>query len=121
MFRLIGRFFKRVAGWFGDGNAVKKVLDQAYGLLTAALPIVEDIAKLTPTRADDEIVALIRKWGLKLHVLTYTDERSKGLFLHQIAAASLKRVFPGMPNSVIDLAVQLAYTAWRAGEREKAA
>ncbi len=121
MFGLVGRFFKRVGGWFGNSTSVKKVLDQAYGLLSQALPIVEEVARLTPTRGDDEILALIRKWKLKLHVLSYTDDRGRALFLHEIAAAVLKRRFPERSNSVIDLAVQLAYTTWRARQRENAA
>jgi hypothetical protein len=96
---------------------VQVAMATAYDVMLQALPIVELIASLTPTRADDEIVAMIRKYALPIPLpegpLSDLDKQNylaNAAFLlvkEQVKAA-------GVPDNVIDLGVQMAYTAWKA-------
>lgn len=111
----IANFFRRIIDIF-RGPRLDQALAKAYDLVQDALPIVELVAKLTPTRADDEIVALIRNYAIPLAIpeRAMTD-LEKSTFLRLTATNLLKRELAGrgISDSVIDLAIQTAYVAFK--------
>lgn len=120
----ITAFLHKVASFFAclftpaNQAKVAAALGKAEGLIELALPIVASIASLTPTRADDEIIAVVKMYCDSTHVPAgpLTDEQ-KGDLLFNAAAAQLKKVIAnkaGITESILDLAVQLAYTAFHA-------
>ena len=125
--KTIKKFLSRVVDFFAglatpEGQKkLNEALSKAYDLLGQALPIVEMLAKLTPTRADDEIVALIKTYAIPLSVPDHPmTESDKAYFLRQSAVTLLKRELKdhtSVPDNVIDLGVQLAYSAFKATSR----
>lgn len=112
-----------LSGLFGalSGGPNSKGFKAASHLAEKALPYVELVAKLTPTRADDEIFALARRFGLfadEGRTMTPADKEHL-LFDAAVAAMKKKLDTSGVPDSVVDLAVQAAYTAFREFERNR--
>lgn len=103
---------------FVAGDRAKAAVAQAVAMVKQALPIVEAIALLTPTRADDEIVALFKAYGLpavEKWLELPADRRGAALF--EAASQLLARQFPGVLMNIINTSVQMAYTAWRAEQK----
>jgi hypothetical protein len=104
---------KIVAAFRSD--SVRSALDSAVKLVPKALPIVADIAAMTPTRSDDEILALFTRFGMP-----YVDQyialpvQDRGVALAKVATAQLKQIAPAYSSNIIDTAVQLAVTAYKA-------
>ncbi len=81
----------------------------AIGLVKTALPVVRQVAALTPTRADDELIRLFDQYavpGVEAWLSLPTAQRGRALM--HVAATQLKRVVPDRIDRIIDLAVQLA-------------
>jgi len=109
-------------------------------LLQKALPVVKLVAAMTPTKADDEVIALIEKYALPINFdptqplqegtkyaalraaaacllkgeLTQAvlDAGAEGILLGGFELKSVKDV-DKIPTSYIDEAVQSAYRAWK--------
>ena len=112
----LNRIFGPLARYFGSGKA-ERDLAVARKLMPRAIPIIEAFAAMTPTRADDEMVALFKKYGLPgiEHFLDLPLEK-RGLALLHGASLVLGRMFPGTTTRLLNASVQLAYTAWRADQ-----
>jgi hypothetical protein len=104
----IKAFLYKIASVFRS-NQLQVRLAQAYNILKDVLPVVEEITALTPTRADDEIVALIWHYVLPPAETPMTDQE-KADYLKNTAVTVVKRELSqaGVPDSVIALAVELA-------------
>lgn len=103
-------------GWFGKlKNFARSLLgDRVSVLVSEALPIVELVAKLTPTRVDDEIVELFR--FLKLpneDAWLKTPVNDRGLVLLKAASDVMQKKLPHIPYTVIVSAVQLAVARFK--------
>lgn len=122
------RFFYRVSSHlntaFGPDGAVRAdaALDQVRELLPMALGVVQRIAVLTPTRTDNEIVALLREYKVDVSIPRgrKLSDRERALLLFAAASVALTNLSPNTVGSVIDAAVQLGYTAWKAGQPPRA-
>jgi hypothetical protein len=101
-FSALGRFFKRL---------FSKETTEAIGrYVEAATPIVEMIAMMTPTRADDEILALLK--ALKREGL-FDPAIPREDILRRVAVSMLSERFPGVAGRWMNLAVELAYNAFK--------
>jgi hypothetical protein len=108
--RSILRFFKNLFSKKSI-DAIEHALQVAAPYVAMAMPIVEEIAKLTPTRSDDEILAVLKTFGL--HEGFYR-EADRGGLLRDIATEVVSRnVKDPVKTSVLNLAVELAYNATR--------
>ena len=102
-------FFKKI------GNLLKKLFSKDFRALVEdlaemALPFVEAIAAATPNRTDDEIVAIYKQYrqeGL------YDPSKPVDLLLRDLAVALLRDFAPGAAGRILNLAVELAYNAYR--------
>ncbi len=121
MLTAIRSFFSLLRQVIGNSKT-RAVIVNGFDLVSRALPIVEEIARITPGRRDDDIVALVRGWlpDINLPKGRKLTDQEKALYLRALAVEKLRRLVEnwGVPKSVIDLAVQLAYTIWRARNRE---
>jgi hypothetical protein len=122
MFKAIKSFFSKVAALFTTPEGQKRVNDaltKAYDIMQVALPICETIASLTPTKTDDEIIALVKKYALPLALpdRPLTDgEKANTLRYAATSLVKQELVSVGVPANVIDLGVQLAYSALKANQ-----
>ena len=112
--KFIKKVLAAVAGYFRSGKA-ERDLAAVQAMVPGAMPIIEAFAAVTPTRADDEMVALFKKYALPGidHFLDLPVEK-RGLALLDGASIVLGRTFPGTATRLLNAAVQLAYTTWRA-------
>ena len=106
-------FLKRIFGgvWkFLTGDKGQKVAAMIEQYVAMALPIVKAIAALTPTRADDEIIALFEKYGVaNLHAYLALPIADRGPALLAAATTELARFVPaGTPATILQTAIQIA-------------
>lgn len=110
-------FLKKMFGWLTKYFSTRAEADLAKtrDLVGIALPIVELVTKLTPTRADDEIIALFKQFALP-HVDAFLalPRDKRGLALLDVASTLLARQEPGVASRILHTAVQLAYTIFSA-------
>jgi len=112
--KFIQTIIQKIVAFFTSGKA-EAALTQAAGLVPKALPIVQEIAALTPNRTDDEIVAAFQKFavpGAAQYLATPLAQR--GYVLLQLATQVLAANFPGIATNVLNAAVQLAVTGMKA-------
>jgi hypothetical protein len=100
----------KVVSFFSSKKAEAALL-QAVELVPKALPIVKEIAKLTPNRTDDEIVAAFEKFCVPF-ASTYlaTPPSKRGYVLLQLASQVLAARVPGVATNILNTAIQLAVT-----------
>jgi len=76
-----------------------------------ALPIVEVIAAMTPTRIDDEILAAYRRFGLEQ---LFDPRKDKAVLLRDLAVEVLRqKIRDPLPRRLLNLIVELAYNIYR--------
>ena len=102
--------FKKVESFFTSGKALQ-VESELAGLVQMALPIVQDIAALTPSKTVQEITAAYTKYGIPLAQQVTADPTSTGNALLNLATAVLqKNHAPTAAISLLNTAVQMAVT-----------
>jgi hypothetical protein len=112
--KFLKTIIQKIVGFFSSRNA-QAALERAAALVPQALPIVKQIAALTPTRTDDEIVAAFEKFGVPCaQQYLSTPIASRGYVLLQLATAVLAAQFPSVATNVLNTAIQLAVTGAKA-------
>jgi hypothetical protein len=97
----------------------QKAVETAAGLVNLALPIVVGLSSINPQTAKMiQIVDAYNRYGIPL-VQTYSqDPKSIGNALLNLATEILRARLPkdkaGLATNVLNTAVQLAYTAFKA-------
>jgi hypothetical protein len=115
--KTIVSFFKKVASWFGSGKA-ESAFNTALSLVPQLQPIVEFIASMTPNKADDEIVAAYKQYGVPLaKELLSANGLDKGALLMNLATQVAQKYYPRTPTNIIQLAIQVAVTALKAASK----
>ena len=100
----IKAFFRLIAKIFKYGG---KALIQVEDILPDALEIAKMIAMATPTRSDDEILALINEHAYG--AVKLTDFANKGDVLRAVARVALqRRLRLKIRESVLNAAIDLA-------------
>ena len=97
-----------------NGNAGESFAKRIQQIAIAALPIVEMIAAMTPTRVDDELVALFKKYavpGVEYYLSLPMEKR--GIALSEVAVTELAQKFPGTPTYLLKLAVEQAVAKYK--------
>jgi len=106
--KAIGGFFAKVFRWFSS-DAAQRVAEKIQEYCRAALPVVEFIASLTPTRIDDEIIALFKRFGLgNVDKYLALPQGDRGAALMAVAQAEMQKRFPDVPISQLRAAIELA-------------
>lgn len=113
----IAKVIRKVGGYFYSGRAEADVA-AAAALAKSALPIVEAIAFATPTRSDDELVEVFRRYGVPaIDYYLQAPAGLRGQALAYVAGYELAKLAPETPRRVINAAIELAYIA--AGGRKQ--
>lgn len=100
---------------FITGDKAKAAIDKAVSMVPQALAIVQAVAALTPNRTDDEIVALCKAYALPwVEKYLAVAQEKRGLVLLDAATQVLAKQFPNATTSILNAAIQVAYTGWRA-------
>ena len=114
-----------VAGLFTEEG--KKKAEEALGKVASlseiALPICSVVAAMTPNKTDDEVIAVVKTYlgvaAVPAGSAPLTDQQ-KGDLLWDSAISAFKKAVSnktGLTDSILDAALQIAYTAMRAATR----
>ena len=97
-----------IKAWkFINSDKADKIAKYLQDLMLQALPIVKLVASLTPTRIDDELIALFERFalpGVEEFLKLPIDQRGKALF--EVAVKEMQKKYPNLPLTVIHKAVQ---------------
>lgn len=105
---------QKIVSFFTSGQA-EAALTQACELVPKALPIVEDLAALTPDRTVQQIEAAFQKYGVPYSQQVLAAAPSeRGYVLLGLATRVLAQQFPGVATNILNTAVQLAVTGAKA-------
>lgn len=109
-------FFKKVFSWIwkviSDPDTARTILEVAK----QATDIVEAIAKLTPTRSDDELIALWRLYGLTNieKWLAFPIAERGGALLEAARTELMKRVeLSRLSQSILNAGIELAVVEYK--------
>ncbi len=112
-FKVIGNLFVKLFNFFNSQKA-EDLLKLIKDIAEKALPIVELIAALTPTRIDDELIALFKRFGtpnLDKYLALPREERGEALMT--VAINELQKLYPELPVSNIRAGIELAVSLSR--------
>jgi hypothetical protein len=105
---------QKIAKFFTSGLA-EAALNSAAELVPKAIPIVQAIAALAPTKTDQEIAAAFAKYGQEFSTDWLTGPvGQRGALLLQLATQVLAAELPNVATNIINTAVQLAVTGIKA-------
>lgn len=97
-------------------DGIMHVISTVSPWVVKIYPIVEQIAALTPTRTDDEVLALAKKYALK-----FSKSTPKDFILREVAKVMLKKEIPEdvvVQDYILNLAVELAYAKFKQEPKE---
>ena len=113
-FKAVGSFFVKVFRFFSS-DAAQRVAEKIQEYARAALPVVEFIASLTPTRADDEIIALFKRFALgNVEAYLALPQSDRGAALIAAAVAQLQTVYPAASVANLRAGIELAVSLSKA-------
>jgi len=108
----IGKFFGKVLGFFKKIFSPRQlknfghVLDQIDKVVPMAFDVVQTLADLTPTRADDEILAAARQFGFGGPLNLDSKENALRDLARFILQKTLReRITDSVANAALELAV----------------
>ena len=105
---------QKIVAFFKSGKA-EAVLMEAANLGPKALPIVEQIAAMVPNRTDQEILAAYQKYAVPgAAAFLATPLAQRGYVLLHLATEVLANEFPSTATNVLNTAVQIAVTGFKA-------
>lgn len=87
-------------------------LHAVRGLVGSVYPIVELVARMTPTKADDEIISCANALGVR-DFLT-VDPKDTGHALKEVAIKAAQKKLKDVPVEVLARAVEAAYQQMKA-------
>lgn len=109
----IGAFFGKIFSFFTSDKA-QAIAQEILKYAQAALPIVEFIARMTPTGIDDEIIQLFKRFGLaNVEAYLAVPQTGRADALLNAAVAQLQKKYPEAPVSQLRAAVELALQKYR--------
>jgi hypothetical protein len=108
--KFLSNLIRKLFSIFSSKKA-EAALSQAVELVPQALPIVKEIAALTPNRSDNEIIAAFEKYAIPgATAYLGTPPAKRGYVLLQLATQVLASKLPGVSTTILNTAVQLAVT-----------
>jgi len=87
---------------------LQRGIEAAAPYLAVAYGFAQTAARLTPTRADDEILALAQELGVPA---LFDPGEEKGIAIGRIVFRALKRRYPEAADRVLNRAIEIAYGA----------
>lgn len=108
----IGSIFGKIYAWLKSDSA-KNVVATITRISEEAVPVIEAISRMTPTRRDDEIVGAYLHYGEPLLVQLNNGPVAARNALLELATQVLAKQFPGAATYMIQNAVTTAVTKTR--------
>jgi hypothetical protein len=107
----IKTIWRRFVGLFSPSlaDALTSGISAASAYLPEIYQVVRWVAQMTPTRADDEIIAVAERLG----VPAVLDAPDRGEALARMVIAWAMQKWPGVPVRRIRRAIEIAYGAIR--------
>ena len=102
------KFFLRLASFFV--SAAKLIPSEA---LDDIWKTVDLLAKLTPNRSLDQLMAVASKYGVDVVLKDNMTWSERGGVLFTVAVATLAARYPGVPVALIGEAVQEVYNQYK--------
>jgi len=112
----ITKFFAAIVGFFHK-PAVEQAFTEVAQLVPLASPIVADIAALTPNRTVTEIATAYAKYGVPLAATISSGADSttiENALFNLASTVLLKNLGNGAALNLVNTAVQVAFTAFKA-------
>lgn len=106
----VGSFFARLFSP-ETAAAIQRGIEEAGPYIETALAVARTVAIFTPTRADDEIIALIEHYSVPIF---WNRSGDRGTVLREIAVAALRKKFPNASEADLNRALEIAVGAIRA-------
>jgi hypothetical protein len=100
-------FFKKLKSIFSPSR-----MSAVRGIVGSVYPIVEFIAQMTPTKADDEIIRCANALGVQEFL--YAPDEGAGHALKELAIKAAQKKFKNIPVEVLARAVEAAYQEMKA-------
>jgi hypothetical protein len=97
-----------------DGPAIEQAV-------AVALPLIQTIAALAPSRSLAELTALGGKYLLYVNPAMATNPVQAESILRDAALSELKKTFPLVDNGVLRLAIDLAFRMFEQNQKVQAA
>jgi len=110
----VATIFKKLGNVDHDIDVLSSVITKAAPLVNQIYPIIEEIAKLTPSKTDDEILAAYSKFGFRN---LFISNSSTSTQLRTLAVAALQNseefikssnISGPVPGYLINAALELA-------------
>jgi len=99
---------------FMTGERGDRIATMLKIAIDKSLPVVEAISIMTPTRIDDEIIALFKKYAVpNVDKWIALPVSKRGPALMEVASAQLERMFPSTPTHILRAAIDLALVEYR--------
>lgn len=112
-FKAIGSLFVKLFNLF-KSDKLAAALERVKQLAEAALPVIEYIASLTPTRIDEEIIALFKRFALpNVDKYLALPANERGQALMDAAISAMEKKYPSAPLQEIRAAIEMALVASR--------
>jgi hypothetical protein len=100
-------FFRKLKSFFSPAR-----ISAVRGIVGSVYPIVEFIAKMTPTKADDEILRCANALGV--YEFLSASPEDAGAALKELAIKAAQKKFKDIPVEVLARAVEAAYQEMKA-------
>ena len=105
---------QKIVSFFSSAKA-EAALNRACELAPKALPIVQDLASVAPDKTIQQIEGAFQKYGVLFsRELLATPASQRGFLLLELASQILAAECPGLATNVVNTAVQLAVTGFKA-------
>lgn len=109
------KWFTQLWHWANKDNTIA-ILRRVDDMVGMALPIVRQIAALTPTRTDDELLALFERLKIPIDKWLGLPQDQRGAALLYAATTELQKRYPDAPVNQLQTAIQLAVTVMKANQ-----
>ena len=91
--------------FFRSGNA-EKLTQQVVDIAKWATPLLENLAALTPTRTDDQLIALNKRYVMpNLETWLKLDPKDRGPALLEAATVEAMKFFPAIDKVTIQTGI----------------
>jgi hypothetical protein len=99
---------------FVDGPKAQKIVEDIETVAHVAIPVIEYIAKLTPNKADDEIAAVLKQYGVaEAEKFLALPAEHRGMALLAAATTGVQKLLPHIPVSSIQTGIQIALAGFK--------
>ena len=111
------RFFGSIKNYLFSGEAEKRA-EQVLNLVDNAMAMVRVIARMTPTRSDDELIKLYDTYAVpNVQIWLGLPPEKRGPALMEVGVSALSKAVPSVERDVVRMALQTAFFIIKGNEK----